>query len=123
MERNYYYGMWFVGNHEADWFAKLFKRDGKWILAYRFRYYDGKKPGAFNDDSKNNYAFSTKDDSPEELARMLGTIANLQPLMQFRFGSEVDFVKIECFNDEPQFFDAIAGKSWIHIKIEEANAN
>lgn len=116
----YYYGIWFIGDGRSDWMASLFKNDGRWVLEYRFRYYDPNDPN--NDahsgkDKKSWCRAEGKDDSDETAEKLADGINKvLRPVMEFRYLSKMDFVDMHCRNDEPRFIEQLSSRKWAHMK-------
>lgn len=118
---NYVYGIWFVGNPRGDWLGQLYKdsSDGQWVFKYRFRYYDHADPDndAFSGkDKKSWYAFGyngTDDKIPSMVAHMEATLFRF---LEMRYGHKIDFVDLQCREDDPSFMEKLSSRPWCHVQ-------
>ena len=107
---------WFCGDGRSDWMGRIFKFDGAWCAVYRFRYYkDAKAFGST--DEKQWYSVQGPDDSAETLAALRGSFATLAPLLELKFGTPVDVVELQCFNDDAKFMFEIGSRPWSHMRL------
>lgn len=114
----YIHGMWFVGDGQSrDYFAKLFKADGKWTLEYRFRYYADDQHHD-SKDVKNWYTAKMRDDSPESLVLALASINRVVAALVPAFGHISDYVDLQCNEDDPKVMFELGSRDWCDIKLE-----
>jgi hypothetical protein len=115
----HYYGMWFVpaADNSRDFFAMIVKEDGKWKMKYRFRYYSANSSGPFDGkDEKHCYTATAKDDSDEQLQQMVAVMTAIVAPLEKSFGRPVDFVELNCANNDPKFLFEVASRPWMHFK-------
>jgi hypothetical protein len=122
-EPTYYHGIWFVGDGQTgDWMAKLFKREGKWVLDYRFRYYDKDNPGNgphSGKDRKSWYSCVGSDDSDEQLEKIVEAANKVAAFCALHYGgTEFDFVLLQCLDSDPKFLFELGSRPWVNIKRE-----
>jgi len=115
------YGIWFVPSKDdtRDWLGMIGKEKGKWIVRYRFRYYSPQSRDPHDKhDTKNEYAFSAKDDSQESLDRIVACTKDIVMATEIEFGEKHDFIDLQCDNADPKVFFELGSRPWSHMKIE-----
>ncbi len=116
----YYYGVWFVPGDCFDYLASLLKKDGKWTLEYRFRYYSEESEDPFDKkDKKNRYVATMKDDSDESLQIAIKASTDCASRLAEKIGSEVDFVDLQCQAGDPKFLFELGSRPWAHLRMVE----
>jgi hypothetical protein len=117
MSFDWFYGIWFVGGAESDWLAGIGKIGNKWVLKYRFRYYNKDSTNPFDKkDEKSWYGFETPDDSEESLKKLVATTDTVAQLNEMKFGAKVDFVLFQCDPSDPKLFFELGSRSWSHVE-------
>jgi hypothetical protein len=111
----YHDSIHFVGSGEKDWMGTVTREGGRWKFRYRFRYYNSADPFDVKDE-KNWYGFGSQGDSPEELAQMRAAIEAMRPVMEAEYGSEMETLELQCFNDDPKFMFELLSRDWAHVK-------
>ncbi len=113
------YGIWFVPGEDKDWLGQLYKEDGKWVFKYRFRYYSNRSTDLFDDkDRKSGYIVKAETRSEEDKQKLLSVIHQVVSAVEVEYGNEVDFIRLECSNDDPRMIAEMEKRSWCHVKME-----
>ena len=106
---DYVHSIYFIGNSEHDWLAKIYKEGNKepWILEYRFRYkvHD-------SEDKKNWYKWI-----PKSLEKAIEGVEFLKPIIEQHFSSKLDTVLLECLDSDPKFLFELGSRPWTHLKL------
>ncbi len=117
--REWIYGIWFVPGKDCDYLATLLKREGNVVLNYRFRHYSEESTDPHDGkDTKHGWTATMGDDSDESLRKAIESQEKIIPVLEARYGSKCDFVRMECWKDDPKFFFELASRPWAHVKIK-----
>ena len=128
--RLFFYGIWFLpipdmktGKIVSDFMGNLFhEEDGPWVFEYRFRYYSPESTDPMDDkDRKSWYTVQGESFDAETLQKLitaakLVTDAMVAKIEEAGHTSEFDFVKMDCWNDDPKFFFELGSRPWAHVK-------
>lgn len=108
-------GLWWMklGN-DGDWMAHLYKEESRFVLQYRFRYYNPDVPDPFsNKDKKRWFKIATRghitlDDALEQTRELIKDFER-------RCGEKCDEILMENGNVE-DFMKRLQRKEYVHIK-------
>jgi hypothetical protein len=118
-EKTYVDSIWYISDKETgDWMGCIYRQDdGPWVFRYRFRYYKDHK--AFeSDDEKHWYSYTSPEDinSDEALNQVRTAMTGLKPIMEAKYGGEMDVVELQCKTTDPKFFFEFTSRGWCHIE-------
>jgi hypothetical protein len=111
--------MWFVGNETGDWMGVVYREkiSGDWVLAYRWRYCEGKQVGdPFKDQDRKSWYEGRSPDEPGIEAKLSGMMDFVADLNALRYGEKVD--RMDVGGPPELFAQKAAGRTWIHFRTD-----
>jgi hypothetical protein len=117
--KSWIYGIWFMVRKDgkADFAGKLMRTDHKWVFDYRLRYYAPDSTDPFDGkDTKQRYRAWMADDSDASFKRALQALQDFFAQAREIGFENVQFVLLECFEDDPKIIFELGSKPWAHIK-------
>jgi hypothetical protein len=112
------YGIWYCGNKTGNWMGMLGLEEGRWVFRYRYRYYRDTKAFGSND-IKNEYVLTTRSGDMASLPQLVDKLLKAMiPFLVKGYESEIDFVDLQCPNDDPKVMFELGSRPWTNMKIE-----
>ncbi len=120
----YCHAIWYAEakDGQSNFLATLWKKEGKWQLEYRFRYYVDNKAHD-SKDRKDWYTAIMPDDSEKSLSKALASMVSVElegPLALAY--APFEFIEMKCEDSDPKFFFELASRPWAQVKRAEKSA-
>lgn len=96
---DYFLGCWTLHSPIRNWLAIIVKRDDRWLIQYRFRYFKDDKIGTDSKDERKFFAVSCDGDTPE--SKVIDNLRTIMATLKAAgFGSQEESVLMQTSDFE-----------------------